>query len=158
MGYYLGLFWAAVLLITFPLEMSFFSFLRDVAVLVNTAIARLVSVKLFLCFIHVLLNIWMIEGWFYDVFKLETESVPEVRKRLRKSAIGKILFHIGKSPSEGNLKRAVKQLGGLEGMGAAPEKFSNFYPHLDLETIFSALKLPLISYINMYIFSWKLAI
>ena len=109
------------------------------------------------------LNGYCPNGEYNALFKQIYQNVmgyPRSKSNLHWSVIGKILLHIEESEQSKELAKRFNlfqiQLWVLVGV-TTPRKVSNFYPHLSLNTVFSAFKLTQDYYVKMNIsFSWKL--
>ena len=88
--------------------------------------------------------------------------IPDVKKNLHWSIIGKRFLHIGKNPSKARCRRTnlvCPKYDWRSGVTATPEKVCKIYSHLSLETIFPVLKLTQNFYINIHTFflkNWQL--
>ena len=88
--------------------------------------------------------------------------IPDVKKNLHWSIIGKRFLHIGKNPSKARCRRTnmvCPKYDWRSGVTATPEKVCKIYSHLSLETVFPVLKLTQNFYINIHTFflkNWQL--
>ena len=87
--------------------------------------------------------------------------IPDVKKNLYWSMIGKRFLHIGKNPIKARCRRTIlvcPKYDCRSGGTATPEKVRNSYSYLSLETVFPVLKLTQNCYINIHTFflkSWQ---